>query len=175
MSLGASDSPSLRAAREWLLAGAILCALALALALLLQHVWEMQPCAWCVLQRLIYIGVGVACLAGLRLRTVSARLAAVSFGVVLSLTGLWAALYQQLVAASTDACGLSFADKLIMSLHLHELAPWLFAAYAACNRANLPLLGIPFAIWSAVLFVMLGLGLSMAGRALLRSRRGLFG
>lgn len=175
MSLGASDSPSLRAAREWLLAGAFICVVALALALALQHVWEMQPCAWCVLQRLIYIGVGVACLAGLRLRLVSARLTAVSLGVLLSLTGLWAALYQQLVASSTDACGLSFADKLVMSLHLHELAPWLFAAYAACDRANLPLLGIPFAIWSAVLFVLLGLGLSMAGRALLKSRRGLFG
>jgi disulfide bond formation protein DsbB len=117
--------------------------------MLLQHIWDMQPCPWCVLQRLIYLAIGLVCLVGALRREMALRLSAVGAGLVLSLAGLWAALYQQLVAAQTDACGLTFADKLIMALHLHELAPWLFVAYASCDRANVPLLGIPFAIWSA--------------------------
>ena len=175
MSLDGSVSPPLRAAREWLMACAMVCLLALIAALLLQHVWDMQPCPWCVLQRLIYLAIGLVCLAGALRREMALRLTAVGAGLVLSLAGLWAALYQQLVAAQTDACGLSFADKLIMALHLHEVAPWMFVAYAPCDRANVPLLGIPFAIWSAALYVLLGLAIGMAGRALLKSRRGLFG
>ena len=48
-----------------------------------------------------------------------------------------------------------------MALHLHELAPWMFVAYASCDRANVPLLGIPFAIWSATLYVLLGLAVGV--------------
>jgi disulfide bond formation protein DsbB len=175
MSAYGSASPALRAAREWLIGGAAICLIALLIALLLQHVWEMQPCAWCVLQRLIYLGVAAACIAGAVMRTMRSRLSAVVIGLVLALSGLWAALYQQFVAAQSEACGLTLADKLIMALHLHELAPWLFVAYAPCDRANIALIGIPFALWSAALFVVLGLVLSLAGRALLHSRRGLFG
>ena len=64
MSLDGSVSPPLRAAREWLMACALVCLLALIAALLLQHVWDMQPCPWCVLQRLIYLAIGLVCLAG---------------------------------------------------------------------------------------------------------------
>ena len=175
MSLDGSMSPPLRAAREWLIACAAVCGLALVAALALQHVWDMQPCAWCVLQRVIYLAIGGVCLVGALRRGMAVRLTAVGAGMILALTGLWAALYQHFVAAQSDSCGLTFADKVIMAVNLHELAPWMFVAYAPCDRANLPLLGIPFAIWSAALFVMLGLAMSMAGRALLRSRRGLFG
>ena len=35
---------------------------AVVIALISQHVFDMQPCAWCVLQRLIYVGVGVVAL-----------------------------------------------------------------------------------------------------------------
>lgn len=175
MSAYGSVSPPLRAAREWLLGGAAICLLALLIALLLQHVGSMQPCPWCVLQRLIYLGIGAACLAGGLMHPLRARLGAVVIGLVLALAGLWAALYQQFVASQSEACGLTLADRIIMALQLHELAPWLFVAYAPCDRANLPLLGIPFALWSAALFAVLGLVLSLAGRALLHSRRGLFG
>jgi disulfide bond formation protein DsbB len=135
----------------------------------------MQPCPWCVLQRLVYLAIGLVCLAGALRREMAVRMGAVVGGLVLSLAGLWAALYQQFVAAQSDSCGLTFADKLIMALHLHEVAPWMFVAYASCDRANVPLLGIPFAVWSAALYVLLGLAIAMAGRALLKSRRGLFG
>ena len=175
MSLERSFSPPLREAREWLLAGAFGCVLALFGALLLQHAKNMQPCAWCVFQRLVYLGLAAACLTGALMVSMSARLMAVGAGIVLALIGLWAALYQQFVASQTDSCGLTFADKLIMALNLHQIAPWMFVAYAPCNKANIALLGVPFALWSALLFVLLGLAVGMAGRALLRSRRGLFG
>jgi protein dithiol:quinone oxidoreductase len=138
---------------------AVLSFAAVALALVSQHVYQMQPCAWCTLQRLIYLLVGVlAAVAWLRLRgggratrlNVLALIAA-----ALSLYGVAVALYQHLVAARSQSCALTLADKVIKGAHLDEVAPWLFKATAYCSEANVPLLGVPYAIWSALLFALL--------------------
>jgi protein dithiol:quinone oxidoreductase len=79
----------------------------------------------------------------------------VALGVGFSIAGLCAALYQQFVAAQSQSCALSLADRIIKGASLDQVAPWLFKATAFCHEANLPLLGISFAIWSAALFVVL--------------------
>lgn len=129
-------------------------------ALVSQHVFDMQPCAWCTFQRLIYLLIGaVALLATVRQvsgrgqrRRVSA-LALVS--VVLALAGLVSALYQHFVAARSDSCALTFADKVIKGLSLDTWAPWLFKATAFCHEANIDLWRVPYALWSALLFALL--------------------
>ena len=85
-----------------------------------------------------------------------------------ALGGLWAALHQQFVASQSQSCAFTFADRTLMKLRLDESLPWLFEATASCSEANVPLLGLPFALWSAALFVLLA---GLAARAALRSRR----
>lgn len=152
-----------------LAACAVFCAVLLALGLVLQHVFDMQPCAWCVLQRLLFLLVGLACAAGAWvLRSRGARVGAALLAEAFAAAGLAAALYQHLVASRSDSCVLTLADRIVMALSLHEIAPSMFLATASCADANLPLLGVPFALWSAAAFVLLMLGAGAVLRALLR-------
>ena len=159
-------------ARRPLAACALLAFVALVAAVVLQHGFDMQPCAWCVLQRLLVLLLLVATLIGAWVGAGLAALAAAASGALFAITGLWAALHQHFVAARTDACGLSLADRVIMAGHLHEIAPWLFMPMARCDEANAPLLGIPFALWSAGLFVASALLCAAALVAMQRAGRG---
>lgn len=142
-----------------LLACALFALAAVGAALVLQHAFDMRPCAWCTLQRLVYLVVAAFALLGwafgarVALRRGFALLAALaSFG------GLAAALQQQFVAAQTASCAFTFADRVLMQLRLDEMVPWLFFADASCSEANVPLFGVPFALWSAAAFVLLAVG-----------------
>ncbi len=150
-------------ARSLLLGCAVFALAAVGAALVLQHVFDMHPCAWCTFQRLLYLVVATLALAGwafgerIALRRSFAALAALfAFG------GVWAALHQQLVAAQTQSCAFTFADRALMQLRLDEALPWLFLADASCNEANVALLGVPFALWSVAAFVLLAAGASFA-------------
>ncbi len=152
-----------------LAACAVFCAAALVLALVLQHLFDMQPCAWCVLQRGLFLLAGLGCAVGAwLLRSRGGRAVFALFAGASAAAGLAAALYQHLVAARSDACMLTLADRIVMALSLHEIAPSMFLATASCADANLPLLGVPFALWSAAAFVLLILG---TGAALWQLRR----
>lgn len=147
---------------------ALTAAAAVGLALVSQHRWDMQPCAWCVLQRLLFLLVGLACAAGAWvLRSRGPRLGAALLAEAFAAAGLAAALYQHLVASRSDSCVLTLADRIVMALSLHEIAPSMFLATASCAEANLPLLGIPFALWSATAFLLLGVALGLVLLSLL--------
>jgi disulfide bond formation protein DsbB len=40
----------------------------------------------------------------------------------------------------------------------------MFEATARCDEANLPMLGVPYAIWSAVLFLLIAIASALAAR-----------
>lgn len=141
-----------------------------AAALVSQHVYGLQPCAWCVLQRLIHVLIGLAALAGLAWRTRAGRLVASGAVTVLALCGVAAALWQHLVAASSTSCRLTLADRIVNGLGLDGLAPEVFAARASCAEASVAMLGVPYAMWSLGLFVVLGALALHAARPLLGSR-----
>lgn len=129
---------------------------AVVLALVTQHVFDMQPCPWCVLQRLVFIAIALLALPGLlwRKRLVQKLAAA---GVMLgSLAGAAAALWQHFVAANSASCNLTLADKIIAATTLDARLPQVFAAYASCADAQVKLLGLPYEFWSLALFVALG-------------------
>ena len=152
------------------MAGAsIACAGLLAVGVVLQHGFGMQPCSWCVLQRFVFLLVGVACaLAAWSPGGKRARRAFASLGALLSVAGLAAALYQQFVASKSASCAMTLADRIVMQLSLHEIAPWMFMPTAPCNEANVALLGVPFAVWSATAFLLLGLACAAALRCAAR-------
>lgn len=153
-----------------LTACALLCLALLGLGEVLQHVFGMKPCSWCVLQRLIFLLVGVACALGAWVGSRPARLGAVALADLLATSGLAAALYQHFVASRSDSCLMTLADQIVMALSLHEIAPWMFMPYAPCNEANMPFLGVPFALWAALAFTLLGLATAAAFVATLRRR-----
>ena len=143
-------------ARAWLFVCAVLALLAVAVALLTQHVGGLMPCPWCVLQRLQFVAIAVVALLGL-LNTRPALHRASAVGVwLLAASGLAAALWQHFVAAASASCNLTLADRIVGGLGLDGLLPTVFAAYASCADAAVKILGLPYEFFSGALFVGLG-------------------
>lgn len=142
---------------------------AVGIAALAQYAFDMQPCPWCVLQRLIYIVVGVLALLG-ALLTRTPRRIAVGLALVGTLCGIASALWQQLHAVNEASCDLSMAERIIAWLQLDRLVPQLFIAYASCADAAVSVLHVPFAAWSCVLYVILALLLVWTLRASVKAR-----
>jgi protein dithiol:quinone oxidoreductase len=135
---------------------------AVAAALVSQHVFDMQPCPWCVLQRLIFVALAMVAVLGLLWRSRLGRRVASATGVVLAALGAAAALWQHAVAAKSASCNLTLADRIISGLQLDALLPHVFAATASCADAAVPLFGLPYEYWSLGLFGALGIALVTA-------------
>jgi protein dithiol:quinone oxidoreductase len=134
----------------------------IAAALASQHAFGMEPCPWCILQRLIFAVIGVLALIGFAIRAMTAtRIVAVA-GVLLSLAGIAAALWQQLVAAKSASCNLTLADRIVAWTQLDRLVPEAFEARASCADAAVNLLGVPYAIWAAAAFLICAIALARA-------------
>jgi len=124
-------------------------------ALYTQHGLGMMPCAWCVLQRLIFLLVAAAALLGLLLPgRLGTRLGA-ALAAAAALSGVAAALWQHFVANASASCAMTLADRLMGATGLDARWPEVFAAYASCAEAKVDLLGMPYEFWSLALFVAL--------------------
>ncbi|MES2990459.1 MAG: disulfide bond formation protein B [Pseudomonadota bacterium] len=154
-----------------LFAGVALVSLAaVGAALVSQYRFDMQPCPWCVLQRVIFVAIALACVIGLMWRNAAGRMIAAGLGLALALCGVAAALWQHFQAAASASCNMTFADRVVSQwLGLDSLWPEVFAPRASCADAAVNLLGIPYDFWSLALFVgmavVLALGLRRAPTA----------
>jgi protein dithiol:quinone oxidoreductase len=137
---------------------ALACAGAVGLALLAQYGFEMRPCPWCILQRLIFIAIAAVCVLGALLDARPARYALSVVTFILALLGAAAALWQHGVAAKSASCNLTFADKVLNALGVEALFPALFRITANCAESAVRVFGISFEHWSLALFVLLALG-----------------
>lgn len=136
---------------------ALACFGAVGLALVSQYHFDMPPCPWCTLQRLIFLVIGVLALLGLLLRSADVQKVLALGGLIFALSGIAAALWQHFVAAASDSCNLTLADRILQTLGLWDLAPQVFAPTASCAEAAVNLLGVPYAFWSLGVFVLCGL------------------
>ncbi len=134
-------------------------------ALVTQHVFGMQPCPWCVLQRLIFVSASLAALLGLLWRSPLGRRLGALLAAGLALCGVAAALWQHFVAASSASCDLTLADKVVSGIGVDAWLPEVFAAYASCADAAAKLAGVPYEFYSLTLFIVITL---LAGRVVLR-------
>jgi disulfide bond formation protein DsbB len=146
---------ALPTSRRTLLAIAALCIAGVAAALAGQYGFDMRPCPWCILQRVIFIVIALLCLAGAAARTRVAHRAAAGSAIVLCVLGAVAALYQHFVAARSSSCNLTLADKVITALRLDTALPSLFEVTGSCADAAVSVMGVPFEFWSLALFVLL--------------------
>lgn len=136
-------------------------------ALVAQHQFGVKPCPWCVLQRLIFLAIGTFSLLGWLVQARrSLRQAALVVVLMLCAAGLTAAVFQHEVASQTASCAMGLADKIITALNLEDLWPSVFMVTANCSEAAAyRFIGLPYEIWSGLLFVGLGgLGLLVLGK-----------
>lgn len=141
---------------------ALLSAAAVAAALVSQHVYNMQPCPWCVLQRLVFVAIGLVAALGAVFAGGAARRAAAALAGLLALAGMAAALWQHFVAAASASCDLTLADRIMSGLGLDMALPEVFAPFASCADAKVLLLGVPYEFWSLALFAALAAMAAMA-------------
>lgn len=141
--------------RGGLLGIAALSVAALIVALVAQHGFGMQPCPWCILQRLIYLLIAVVAVVGAVLTAPGARRVAGGLVIVLAGCGIASAVYQHQVASQLFSCNLTFADTVITGLELETLVPPLFQVTASCADAAVSLAGLPFEYWSLSLYLLI--------------------
>ncbi len=147
----------------------------LAMALVAQHYFDVRPCPWCVLQRGVFLLLGIVSglgwLLGLQGRMKPLRLLSLVLVAGLALAGLAAAVWQHEVAAQSASCNMTFADQLVMALHLDESLPSVFMATAGCNEAAAyRLLGLPYEVWSGLLYTVQALAAVWSLRTLRNER-----
>jgi protein dithiol:quinone oxidoreductase len=168
MTASAVAAPSVRRAPAigWLFAlTAVVSFGAVAVALVSQHAFAMEPCPWCVLQRLVFVAIGVLALIGLAWRSATGARVVASLALVLAACGIAAALWQHFVAAKSQSCNLTLADKIMTASQLDRLLPDVFEARASCADAAVSLLGVPYAFWAALVFVACAVALVRVLRA----------
>ena len=131
---------------------------AVGVALIAQHQFGVKPCPWCVLQRGLFLLIGAFSLLGWLVQAQrSLRQAALVAVLMLCAAGLTAAVFQHEVASQTASCAMGLADKIVTALGLEELWPSVFMITANCaEAAGYRLLGLPYEVWSGLLFAGLG-------------------
>lgn len=144
------------------------CVLAVGLALIAQYRFDMRPCPWCILQRLLFLLIAALCVVTAFVPWRRLRIGLNVTALVLAVAGIIAAVYQHEVASKMFSCNLTLADKLITVLGLETLWPTLFQVTATCAEAAVKMFGVPFEYWSLGLFALLALA---AAALVLRSIR----
>lgn len=140
--------------RLMLLALGLVCATSVALALVAQHRFGMEPCPWCILQRILFIALAAVSLLAAALPQAWGRRLLSALAIPLAGGGVAAALWQHFVAAKSSSCALTFADKVIGFLGVDTRWPEWFEVRANCADAAASILGVPFEFWALALFVV---------------------
>ena len=123
------------------------------IALISQYVFDMQPCAWCVFQRLLYLLIGAFGLLLTLGQPSRMRVSIATLGIIATaIAGVTSAVYQEKVAANNFSCAQTLADQLMTNSGLDAAAPWLFGIYASCMDARVKIFGLEYAWWSMVMF-----------------------
>lgn len=139
----------------------------IAVALYLQHIMELRPCPLCVIQRYLFLAIGVFALVGaiggkVRAWTILALLAAFGgLGVV--------GKHLYVIANPGFSCGIDPMETMLNKIPTAEYLPWLFRADGLCEGATDAILGLAIPQWSAVWFVVLTV---LLGWVLVRALRG---
>ena len=126
-------------------------------ALYLQHAKEMLPCPLCVIQRYLFLAIGIAALGGVLADKVRAGAVVALLAALGGLAVVGKHLY--VLANPGFSCGIDPMETTLNKIPTAELMPWMFRAEGLCESATDTLLGLSIPQWSAVWFVLLTLAL----------------
>jgi disulfide bond formation protein DsbB len=134
-------------------------------AMYLQHVLYLMPCPLCVIQRYLFIAIGLAALVGAL--SAKPKLAA-GVGLLPALGGLGVAGKQLWVLAHPGlSCGIDPLETTLNKIPTSEYLPWLFYAEGLCQDATEKFMGLQIPVWSFIWFAILAIGM---GWIMLRKR-----
>jgi len=150
--------------RTALIALALVCVAALGAGLVSQYVFDLQPCPWCILQRLIFVLVAVLLLAAAFVPLHAGRVFLAGLAILGALSGASAAAYQHFVAAKSTSCNLTLADRIISGLGLDSALPSVFQVRASCADAAVDILGLPFEFYALGLYLLVAAGAALTLR-----------
>ncbi|MDQ2928285.1 MAG: disulfide bond formation protein B [Pseudomonadota bacterium] len=137
---------------------------AVAAAIVTQHVYAMDPCPWCVLERLLFVVIGLFALLGLVWRRATGSRLAGTFALLFAIAGMAATMWQHFVAAKSASCNLTLADRIMTATQLDRLLPDVFEARASCADAAVTLAGISYDFLAAAVFLACAIAMIRALR-----------
>lgn len=149
--------PNTELNRKILTAIAFVSLAAVGAALISQHVFGLLPCAWCILQRLLFVAIGLLAAFGALVGNRGVSRLVLIVVLLTSLAGVAAAWHQWTVAAASFSCDQTLADRIVVGSGLDASMPWLFGIYATCMDAAVSILGLDFAVWSLILYAAFAL------------------
>ncbi len=151
--------------RSLLLSIALACFGLIGVALYLQHGLDMLPCPLCVIQRYLFIAIGVLCVIG----AYGKPKVGAGLGLLAALGGLGTSgKHLWLLAHPGLSCGIDPVETFLNKVPTATYLPFLFKADGLCEDALAPWFGLSIPQWS---FLWFGLfTLSLAWLLIRRSR-----
>jgi disulfide bond formation protein DsbB len=126
-------------------------------AVYLQQALYMQPCPLCIIQRYMFVVIGVCSLAGAFAGKI--RVAA-GLGLLGALAGLaTAGKHMYVLAHPGFSCGIDPMQTSLNKIPTATMIPWLFRAEGLCENATDKLFGLSIPMWAAIWFSILALSL----------------
>ena len=156
--------------RVSLLAGFLVCAALIGFALYAQYVLQMDPCPLCILQRVVFMALGVVfLLGGLHAPRGGGRWVYVGLLVLIALVGIGIATrhlwIQSLPPGQVPSCGAPLGYLLETRAGNGGLVGVLLKVLSGSGEcaAVQPILGLSMPWWSLIWFVLLGAWAVVAG------------
>lgn len=138
----------------------VLCGIVLASAIYIEETAKLEPCALCILQRVVFLVLGLLFLVGsiLRLQQPIRRFYHLLIALV-ALIGAYLAGKQvwlaHLPADQVPTCGASM-KYLFQILPAHKAIQVALQGSGSCAKVTWRLLGFSMPSWSLLLFILLG-------------------
>ncbi len=153
----ASQSPSSVSSKTFTVIF-LLCIGLLAFALYLQHVDNLDPCPWCIAQRLHFIGIGLIMLVAALHRPGNGGTIAYSvLGILVAVGGMAAAGYHLYIQADPKRaaqCIGSWLEQWLDVSRLGKMVPPLLQYDGSCLPKAWSLLGLSIPEWSLAWFAV---------------------
>jgi protein dithiol:quinone oxidoreductase len=137
----------------------VACAALIGTALYMQEYKGMDPCPMCILQRYVFVAIGIVALiaavhgprggAGLKAYAVLIALLAIAGGGVASRQS-----WLQHNPTKSVSCAASDLDFLLQNFPLSQALPKIFAGTGDCAAVHWRFLGLSIAEWALVWFVI---------------------
>lgn len=154
--------------KRWLnLAGVLVVAGLFAFALIVQHVYRLQPCPLCMIQRFVFFAIGgLFLIAALHnAKQLGARIYAVlivltsAWGVAVATRHIW---IQHLPKDQVPGCGPGL-DYMLKNFPMADIWQELMHGSGECAEKSWTFLMLGFPEWALVWFVLLGVFAVMVG------------
>ncbi|MDR7047920.1 disulfide bond formation protein DsbB [Duganella sp. 3397] len=129
-------------------------------ALYLQHGLDMLPCPLCVIQRYLFLAIGIAALVG---AFISRPKLAAGVALLAALGGLYTAGKHLYVLANPGlSCGIDPVETFLNKIPTATYLPFLFRADGLCEDATAPWFGLSIPQWAFLWFALFTIALVWA-------------